>query len=106
MLPVEEAEFGLEPLRQITRKIGEVCGLTLFSTEIALSSVGRFVAIDYVNDQPDFRPRSKAPDGIPDRVLNNIVADIVRWVKEYVQKAGRRHLPLASSQERRDPEGG
>lgn len=106
VLHAEESEFGLETLRRITRKIGEVCGLKLFSTEIAQSNDGRFVAIDYVNDQPDFRPRSKAPDGIPDRVLNNIVADIVRWVKEYVQKAGKRHLPLASSQERRDPEGG
>ncbi len=100
--PVEEGEFGLEMLRTITKKIGEVCGLTLFSTEIAQSNDGRFVAIDYVNDQPDFRPRSKAPDGIPDPVLNKIVVDIVRWVKEYVQEDVRRYSPVASSEERRN----
>jgi glutathione synthase/RimK-type ligase-like ATP-grasp enzyme len=82
--PVEEVEFGLEMLRAITRKIGEACGLRLFSTEIAQSRDGRFVAVDYVNDQPDFRPRSKAPDGVPDPILNSIVADIVGWVKGYI----------------------
>jgi glutathione synthase/RimK-type ligase-like ATP-grasp enzyme len=82
--PVEEVEFGLEALRIITRKIGEACGLRLFSTEIAQSRDGRFVAVDYVNDQPDFRPRSKAPDGVPDPILNSIVADIVGWVRGYI----------------------
>jgi glutathione synthase/RimK-type ligase-like ATP-grasp enzyme len=101
VLPVDEAEFGLERLRSITRKIGEACGLMLFSTEIAQSRDGRYVAIDYVNDQPDFRPRSKAPDGIPDQVLNNIVMDIVRWVKEYVKNDVRRCSPIGSSEERR-----
>jgi glutathione synthase/RimK-type ligase-like ATP-grasp enzyme len=84
--PVEEAELGLGRLRSITKKIGEVCGLTLFSTEIAQSRDGRFVAVDYVNDQPDFRPRSKAPDGVPDPVLNEIVRDIVQWVKQYARE--------------------
>ncbi len=82
--PIEEIEFGLEMLRVITRRIGEACGLRLFSTEIAQSRDGRFVAVDYVNDQPDFRPRSKAPDGVPDPILNSIVADIVGWVKDYI----------------------
>ncbi len=81
--PIEEAEFGLERLKSITKKIGEVCELTLFSTEIAQSRDGRFVAVDYVNDQPDFRPQSKTPDGVPDPVLNEIVRDIVQWVKQY-----------------------
>lgn len=84
VLPVEEAEFGLEMLRIITKKIGEVCGLTLFSTEIARARDGRFVAVDYVNDQPDFRPRSKTPDGVPDPIVNSIVTDIVRWVEGYI----------------------
>jgi len=61
------------------------CRLTLFSTEIALSRDGPFVAVDYVNDQPDLRPQSKARDGVPDQVLNNIVKDIIHWVKQYVR---------------------
>lgn len=81
----EEAEFGLEKMRDITKKIRETCKLTLFSTEIAMSRDKRFVAVDYVNDQPDLRPQSKARDGVPDQVLNNIVKDIVHWVKQYVR---------------------
>lgn len=104
--PVEEGEFGLEMLRTITKKIGEVCGLTLFSTELARSSDGRFVAVDYVNDQPDFRPRSKTPDGIPDPILNSIVMDIVRWAKGYVQADESRGSPVISSDERGDRESG
>ncbi len=102
--PVEEVEFGLEMLRTITGKIGEACGLRLFSTEIAQSSDGRFVAIDYVNDQPDFRPRSKAPDGVPDPLLNNIVKDIVRWAKEHIKDDVDRDSPIAYSEEGRDRE--
>jgi hypothetical protein len=89
VLPIEEAEFGLEMLRTFTRKIGEVCGLTLFSTEIAQSRDGRFVAVDYVNDQPDFRPRSKTSDGVPDPTLNSILTDVVRWVKRYIPREGK-----------------
>jgi hypothetical protein len=85
VLPGEEVEFGLDKLRSITRKIGEICKLTLFSTEIALSRDGRFVAIDYVNDQPDLRPQSKTPDGIPDQVLESIGMDIIHWVRRHIQ---------------------
>jgi hypothetical protein len=86
VLPREVEEFGLQPLETITRKIGKICRLILFSTEIVLSRDGKFVAIDYVNDQPDLRPQSKARDGVPDRVLHRIVMDIVRWVNQSVQQ--------------------
>jgi hypothetical protein len=106
VLPVEEAKFGLERLRSVTRKIGEACGLTLFSSEIAQSTDGRFVAIDYVNDQPDFRPRSRTPDGVPDSVLDNIVTDIVHWGRRCVRDDGKKDLPFASSEEKKDLESG
>jgi len=86
VLPREAQEFGLEAVETITRKIGEICRLILFSTEIVLSRDGKFVAVDYVNDQPDLRPQSKARDGVPDRVLHRIVMDIVRWVNRSVQE--------------------
>ena len=88
--PQEEFQFGLEGLRNITKAIGEVCKLVLFSTEIAKTGDGRFVAVDYVNDQPDFRPQSKTPDGIPDQVLGRIVTDLVDWVKESTQEERQR----------------
>lgn len=100
----EEFGFGLGQLREITKKIGEISGLTLFSTEIAQSSDGKFVAIDYVNDQPDFRPQSKAPDGVPDQVLSNIVMDIVHWVEQWVQADTMQDKGLNSLQGGKDRE--
>jgi hypothetical protein len=81
----EEHDFNLGPLKTITHEIGKICGLILFSTEIALSRTGQFVAIDYVNDQPDFRPQSKTADGVPDSVLRAIVTDIVQQVRHNIQ---------------------
>lgn len=104
VLPGEEAEFSLGKLRAMTKKIGEACKLTFFSTEIALSRDGRFVAIDYVNDQPDLRPQSKAPDGVPDLVLNDIVMDIVDWVKQCVREDGTKDSSFASLHEGKDRE--
>ncbi len=91
VLPWETAEFGLNELGNITRRIGEICKLIIFSTEIALSRDGRFVAVDYVNDQPDLRLQSKAFDGVPDQVFNRIVMDLVDWVRQSVQTGGTDH---------------
>jgi glutathione synthase/RimK-type ligase-like ATP-grasp enzyme len=68
----EEAEFNLTPLHSITATIARVCKLDWFSTEIALTSDGRFVAVDYVNDGIDTRIQSKAADGVPDDVMRRM----------------------------------
>ena len=69
----EEADrFGLGPLESITAKIGDVCGLDFFSTEIALNAEGRYVTVDYVNEICDMRLQSNHPDGVPDRLAREI----------------------------------
>jgi hypothetical protein len=73
----EEMRFGLAPLRLVTAKIASICKLDWFSTEIALSKDGKFVAIDYVNDGIDLRSQSNAHDGVPDDVIKAIAADLV-----------------------------
>jgi glutathione synthase/RimK-type ligase-like ATP-grasp enzyme len=65
----EEARFGLSKLRDITHQIAKLSGLDIFSTEIALTPEGEFVAVDYINDSIDLRAQSKAMDGVPDIVL-------------------------------------
>jgi hypothetical protein len=83
-LPVsveEEIAHGLSPLRHIVARIAAVCGLELFSTEIALTAGGEFIAIDYVNDPLDLRLQSKAADGVPDDIVRNIAEHLARWVK-------------------------
>jgi hypothetical protein len=70
----DEMQYDLGDLRSITERIAKVCRLDWFTTEIALTPGGRFVVVDYVNDDIDTRIQSKAKDGIPDEVMK-LVAD-------------------------------
>ncbi|SRR5581483_3886320 len=79
--PDEELQFDLTPLREVTKRIAQVCKLDWFSTEIALTEDGRFVAVDYVNDGIDTRLQSKAVDGVPDEVMKQIAGKLVDLVK-------------------------
>ncbi|HTY60348.1 MAG TPA: hypothetical protein VMF59_16110 [Bacteroidota bacterium] len=66
--------YPLSPLVSITRTISSVCRLDFFSTEIAMTSEGRFVTVDYVNEICDMRVQSRHPDGVPDRLVSAISA--------------------------------
>ncbi len=76
----ETARFGLRGLREVPRRIAQVCGLRLFSTEIAQMADGRFIVVDYVNDPVDLRLRSEAADGVPDAIVENIAGRLARLV--------------------------
>jgi len=81
----EEARLELEKLREITTVIARLSGLDLFSTEIALTPEGKFVAVDYINDSIDLRAQSKAMDGVPDIVLRYIAFALVELVARQKQ---------------------
>jgi hypothetical protein len=78
----EECAFGLRPLRQVVRTIAQICGLDLFSTEIALTADGQFVVVDYVNDQIDLRLQSRAVDGVPDAIADDIAWRLASLVQD------------------------
>jgi hypothetical protein len=78
--PDEEAGYSLSSLRSITSSIAALCGLTLFSTEIAITSDGRFVIVDYVNDPIDLRLQSRAFDGVPDQIVRDITERLVELI--------------------------
>jgi len=80
----EKARFGLRSLRQIPVLIAQICGLHLFSTEIALREDGAFLAVDYVNDPVDLRLQSKAVDGVPDIYVESIAARLVRLIENHL----------------------
>jgi hypothetical protein len=82
--PAEETCYGLASLRDIAMKVAQICGLHLFSTEIAYTTEGHFTAIDNVNDQIDMRLKSKAIDGVPDDIVQNIANCLVALVAEHV----------------------
>ncbi|MBN1408231.1 MAG: hypothetical protein JW956_10595 [Calditrichaceae bacterium] len=76
----EQDQYGLSPLNEAAEKIARISGLDLFSTEIAYTPEGLFVVVDYVNDPIDLRLRSKAIDGVPDDIVNDITSRIVDLV--------------------------
>ncbi len=79
----QEKEYNLRPLRFSSSSIARICGLDLFSTEIALTPEGRFVIVDYVNDPVDLRLQSKAPDGVPDRIVSDIAGRLAGFAASY-----------------------
>ena len=77
-------------IERITRRISSICKLDLFSTEIALNSSEKLLVIDHVNDQVDLRKKSLHFDGIPDEVVDRIVASLVDCVRRYVSRTPTR----------------
>jgi hypothetical protein len=77
----ERAHYGLRSLREIPTRIAQICGLHLFSTEIAHTEDGQFLVVDYVNDPVDLRLQSKAVDGVPDIYVENIASRLARMAE-------------------------
>ncbi len=86
----EKARFGLRNLNEVSMRIAQICQLHLFSTEIALTNDGQFLAVDYVNDPVDLRCQSKAVDGVPDEIVQNIAGRLARLAKTKAE-GGRIH---------------
>ena len=73
-------QFNLHPLYSAAGTIARLCGLDLFSTEIAYTPEGLFVVVDYVNDPIDLRIQSKMRDGIPDHIVHDISERLINLV--------------------------
>ncbi len=85
--PEDEGRFQLGILRGITQQIAGLCGLNLFSTEIALDQNNLWKVCDYVNDPCDFRLKSTAVNGVPDAVVSAICDRIASWVRRQTRRA-------------------
>lgn len=78
----EELLYNLGRLREMAAIIARVCGLQLFSTEIAWAADGRLLSVDYVNDPLDLRLQSKTIEGVPDVIVAALADCIAEWVAE------------------------
>ena len=78
----EMYNFKLLPLARIVSEIARVTNMDFFSSEIAMTKSGkerRFVAIDYVNDQPELCVRSEKQGGGPvQEVIEHIAERITQ----------------------------
>lgn len=85
----DEAQNGLKSMREIVFTLAKICRLDLFSTEIARTSDGLFVVVDYINDEIDLRLQSHAQDGVPDSIIVDItdrLTNLVLLAKNTVNK--------------------
>ena len=82
----ERAEFGLERLEDLIRRIAELTGMTFFSSEIAQTEDGEFVVIDYVNDQCHMLSQTAHPEmGVPDQLVASIARRLVEAAQETIR---------------------
>ncbi|HZY10851.1 MAG TPA: hypothetical protein VFF29_06820 [Bacteroidota bacterium] len=79
----EEQNYGLSALRSIIETIHDICRLDFFSSEIALTSEGKFVVVDYVNEVCDMRLQSNHIDGVPDSIVRRVAQLIVHEVEKH-----------------------
>jgi hypothetical protein len=88
LAPADEQRYELGPLRDLAIRIAAISKLDWFSTEIALT-LEEFVVVDYVNDGIDVRIQSKAVDGVPDEVVENIARQLVLIAQEAARNPGQ-----------------
>jgi hypothetical protein len=65
----DESHHGLAPLRTLASSLAQICGLGLFSSEIALDEAGDFLVVDYANAPIDLRLQSATREGVPDAIV-------------------------------------
>jgi hypothetical protein len=75
--PEQKVNYGLDRLEETVIAISRLCGLDLFSTEIAFSHEEQFKVVDYVNDQIDLRLQSKFDNGVPDAIVHEVADRLV-----------------------------
>lgn len=63
-------------LELYTRKIADITGLKLFSTEIIIDNKGKYFVIDYANVPMDLSSQEFEKDGVPKKTLNEIAESI------------------------------
>lgn len=74
-------KFQIYKLISLTRKLAKISGLDYFSTEATLDSKMNFILIDYINDQCDFRFKSKHANGVPDRVIKFFIKSLAKKIQ-------------------------
>jgi len=93
--PEEWQEFGLNRVESMVRQIAELTGMSFFSTEIVQTDEGKFVVIDYVNDQCHMLCQSAHPEkGVPDEIVAAIARRLVHGIAALVRPGT--HGPAAT----------
>ncbi|MGD8778516.1 MAG: hypothetical protein PVH88_06090 [Ignavibacteria bacterium] len=73
-------------LDKTVNKLAGISKLDYFSSEFAINNKDEIYLIDYVNDQCDMRLKSKHFDGIPDKVVEEFIFAMMKFVKEHIKR--------------------
>jgi hypothetical protein len=84
--PLQRHQFRLQPIEGIVHRIAQLSRMEYFSTEIALTEEGRFVAVDYLNDECDMHAKSYWPSGVPDEIVRRVALLMVQKAVAVVHK--------------------
>ena len=83
----DSSVVNIAELERILRVIACVAELDFFGSEIALDCHHRYVVIDYVNTPCDMRLQSKHGNGVPDALVQQIIAAITGYLKTQITVA-------------------
>lgn len=78
----ERDRYQLSPLWDIVGTAARISRLQLFSTEVGLTSDGRFIAVDYVNDPVDLRVQPYAREGMPTDVALHLALALTARIRD------------------------
>lgn len=84
--PLQRRVYRLGPLTRIVKNIARISGMKLFSTEVCLNEDGKFIAVDYLNTDPDLSPKSFYPTGVPDELIRRIAWLLINHALFIVKK--------------------
>jgi hypothetical protein len=84
--PLQRHQFRLQPIEGIVHRIAQLSRMEFFSTEVALTEEGRFVAVDYLNDECDMHAKSYWPSGVPDEIVRRVALLMVQKAVAVVHK--------------------
>ncbi len=83
----DERKYKLQKLRSIMLTIHKICRLDFFSSEIALDTERKFIAVDYVNEICDMRLQSNHFDGVPNEIINKIQFQCAKFTRSLIKKS-------------------
>ena len=93
----DPGELGLySSIAEIVRSISRLSSLRLFSVELALDSRDRLMVVDYVNESPDLRRKSRFRDGVPDELVDRIIERVAGWIHRDLTPQARRAQSVGS----------
>lgn len=82
LMKAEELRLlNLAPLIKITSRLARLSHVDYFSAEVAVTQNHHFYLIDYINDQCDFRLKSKHKDGVPDKIVREFIETMMRKIE-------------------------